>query len=113
MPHYFRKLAPLALCALGCAAFGARAVAGDPTYFRSDLGRASSATGSLPAILDGPGALRWRVPMDPGHSTPVRSGGKLFLTAYHAETRELAVLAVDEKSGKKRGDTLAPGGCCS
>jgi outer membrane protein assembly factor BamB len=53
----------------------------------------------LPSNFDAAGALRWRVPLDPGHSTPIRSGGRLFLTAYKAETRELEVVALDEKSG--------------
>jgi hypothetical protein len=69
-------------------------------YFRSDHGLADPSVGNLPSDLDAPGALRWRVPMDPGHSTPIVSGGKIFLTTYQTDSRELAVLALDEKTGR-------------
>jgi len=69
-------------------------------YFRSDYGLADPACGALPGLFDTPGALRWRMPLDPGHATPIVSHGKIFLTAYQKETRELTVLALDEKTGE-------------
>ena len=73
---------------------------GDVQYFRSDRGVAAPSGEALPAQLEAPAALRWRVPLDPGHSTPIVNGDRIFLTAYHAESRELITLALDEHTGK-------------
>src|SRR5437016_4955533 len=72
----------------------------DAIYFRSDEGVAGSAAGALPDRLDSPGALGWRVSLDTGHSTPILSNGKVFLTTYRAESKELATVALDEKTGQ-------------
>jgi outer membrane protein assembly factor BamB len=91
----------LSLLALaGLAFLNAGAADGGLKFFRSDHGLGGPACGPLPENLDAPGALRWRVPLDPGHATPIIEGGKIFLTAYHAETHELEVLALDEKTGQ-------------
>jgi outer membrane protein assembly factor BamB len=76
------------------------ASSGDARYFRSDEGVAASAAGPLPDHFDSPDLLRWRVPMDSGHSTPILWKGRVFLTTYRAESRELATVALDEKSGQ-------------
>ena len=95
------KYVRLFLCAFACLlTLNIHASENGLKYFRSDHGLADPSVGSLPSDLDSPGALRWRVPMDPGHSTPIVSGGKIFLTTYKAESRELAVLALDEKTGR-------------
>lgn len=70
------------------------------SYFRSDAGRQTGA-GPLPDRLDDPQLLNWRVALDSGHSTPILRGGKIFLTSYRPERKELAVEALDEKSGKQ------------
>ena len=85
---------------LGCFPLLGRAAEGDLKYFRSDHGLADAACGGLPSQVDAPGALRWRVPLEPGHSTPILSGGKIFLTGYQADSHELTVLALDEKTGQ-------------
>jgi outer membrane protein assembly factor BamB len=82
------------LASLAPAAASERAI-----YFRSDFGVAQAA-GSLPADLGTPEALRWRVPLDPGCSTPILHAGKIFLTTWKAESRELATVALDETNGK-------------
>jgi outer membrane protein assembly factor BamB len=68
-------------------------------YFRSDAGVALS-PGALPANLETPEALRWRVPLDGGHSTPIVQSGRIFLTSYRTDSRELATVALDEATGK-------------
>ena len=89
------------VCALICVLSSAgRAAESEAKYFRSDAGLAVASLGGLPAQFDAPGALRWRVPLDPGHSTPIVSGGRIFLTTWQAESHELAVLALDEKTGR-------------
>jgi outer membrane protein assembly factor BamB len=70
------------------------------SYFRSDAGR-QIGTGPLPDRLDTPEGLNWRVPMDSGHSTPIIRDGKIFLTSFQAESKQLAVVALDEKSGRQ------------
>ncbi|HZR17774.1 MAG TPA: PQQ-binding-like beta-propeller repeat protein [Verrucomicrobiae bacterium] len=69
-------------------------------YFRSDHGL-QTGTGPLPSQLDAADALVWRVPLDSGHSTPILAAGKIFLTTYRQESKELAVVALDQKSGKQ------------
>jgi outer membrane protein assembly factor BamB len=98
-PLLKNRLFPL-LCA---AATGVVALASSPDgslkYFRSDEG-VVAATGPLPDDFDAPGALLWRAPLDSGHSTPILAGGKIFLTTYDAEPKELATVALDEKTGQ-------------
>ena len=69
-------------------------------YFRYDQGVAGSGAGPLPDNFDTPGALRWRVPLDPGHSTPLLMDGKIILTTYRVASRELATMALDATDGK-------------
>jgi len=68
-------------------------------YFRSDFGLATGA-GPLPDQLGAPEALRWRVPFESGHSTPILCQERIFLTTYRPETKELAAVALDAGSGK-------------
>ncbi len=73
--------------------------AAEAKYFRWDAGVTHSA-GSLPSQFDAPETLRWRVPLDPGRSTPILLGGRIFLTTHHAESKELATIALDEATGR-------------
>jgi len=68
------------------------------SYFRSDQGLATGA-GSLPDKLEAPELLSWSVRVDSGHSTPILAGQKIFLTTYRGESKELAVVALDQASG--------------
>jgi outer membrane protein assembly factor BamB len=69
-------------------------------YFRWDGGVAGKEAGSLPENLDSPNVLRWRTPIDSGHSTPISCGGRIFLTTYGTRTNELATLAIAIDTGK-------------
>jgi outer membrane protein assembly factor BamB len=77
-------------------------VAADPqfVYFRSDGGRQSGA-GPLPFQLGAPDSLEWRIDLDSGHSTPLLYAGKIFVTTYRPNSRELALVALDQKSGRQ------------
>jgi outer membrane protein assembly factor BamB len=86
----------LLLCAF---ASNAALVAGS-TYFRSDDGVAGSGVGPLPQDFGVAAGLQWRVPLDPGHSTPVLCGDRIFLTGYRAASKELATVALDRKTGQ-------------
>src|SRR6478609_3640180 len=69
-------------------------------YFRSDHGQ-QTGTGPLPSDLEAPDSVVWRVALDSGHSSPIISAGKIFLTTFRAESKELAVVALDEKTGEQ------------
>ncbi len=77
-------------------------------YFRSDAGIAAATPRHLPDDFDSAGALRWRVVIDAGHSTPVLCGDKLILTTYRAAEQELATVALDAQSGEVLWKRAAP-----
>src|SRR2546426_1100088 len=89
----------LVLGAVASSALAAITPAAEAQYFRSDAGVASSA-GALPDNLEAPEALCWRVPLDGGHSTPILHNGKIFLTTYRTASRELATVALEQKTGR-------------
>src|SRR2546421_414107 len=97
MPRLLKQL--LFVCVMAATA-ASIAAAADSKYFRSDEGVAGSSSGPLPDNLDAPGALLWRVRLDPGHSTPVLVKDRIFLTTYRAESKELAALALDRQTGQ-------------
>ena len=82
------------------SAFAFAADSSNVQYFRSDFGVAGPSAKPLPANLEAPGALRWRVSMDSGQSTPVVSNGKILLTTYQRESKELATVALDANTGE-------------
>lgn len=89
---------------LGAAALTAPAA--ERAYFRSDLGIALDQR--LPAQLGAEGVRRWRTVLDSGHSTPVISAGKVFLTTFRAEERKLATVALDADTGRVLWERKAP-----
>jgi outer membrane protein assembly factor BamB len=73
-------------------------------YFRSD-GGVNIDAGRLPEKYDTP---FWKTPLASGHSTPVISKGKIFLTCHAEESNELATVALDEKTGRMLWKQIAP-----
>src|SRR5437867_1444900 len=92
--HSFLCVVATTVAAAGSSADGSL------RYFRFDKGVAGPAAGPLPDRFDAPGALGWRVPLDSGRSTPVLCSGKIFLTTYRSESKELATVALDDKTGQ-------------
>src|SRR3954469_16671900 len=78
---------------------GTFSLAESPVYFRSDRGLPAAA-GKLPNDLEAGSKLVWRTPLDSGHSTPILQSGKIFLTTSHAESSELATVALDAQTGR-------------
>jgi outer membrane protein assembly factor BamB len=80
----------------------AAAAAQEWTRFRGPNGTGVSGAAGLP-IEFGPekGAI-WKTPLLPGHSSPVLTATRIFLTAHtrEKETYKLYVLGLDRKSGK-------------
>ncbi|HKS38447.1 MAG TPA: PQQ-binding-like beta-propeller repeat protein, partial [Verrucomicrobiae bacterium] len=87
------------LCAIASVALPDTSAAA-ARYFRSAEGVVRPSSGRLPDDFGAPGALCWRVPMDSGHSTPILCDGKIFLTSYRAAAKELATVALDQKTGE-------------
>ncbi|MBI2946868.1 MAG: PQQ-binding-like beta-propeller repeat protein [Verrucomicrobia bacterium] len=108
---YIRKISQ----GLGCwamaatAALAANSPEASSKFFRSDTGKNFGLkTGPLPDRLDAPGALRWRLPVDSGHSTPVLCGGKIILTTYRDAEKELATVALDQETGRLLWKQVVP-----
>jgi len=95
----FLLLALLAIAAASALA-AASADSTHAQFFRSDFGVARVAGVSLPENFDAPGMLRWRVPVDSGHSTPVLGGGRIVLTTFRPVEQELATVALDQQTGQ-------------
>src|SRR6185295_16652030 len=56
--------------------------------------------GPLPDDLNAPRTLRWRMGIDSGQSTPILCNGKILLTSYRSDSKELATVALDQKTGE-------------
>lgn len=68
----------------------------------------SGQAGTLPERFDNPGQLCWRKALDPGHSTPIISAGKIFLTTFNESSQELATVALDKQTGDLLWREVAP-----
>src|SRR6266496_4311639 len=99
MSLHFNRLLPLILAVSAFGLYAADSRGAEGTYFRSDGGIARE-PGSLPGDLDANGKLSWRTPVDPGHSTPIVNGGRLFLTTWKANSKQMATVALDAETGK-------------
>jgi len=66
--------------------------------FRGPNGSGVSETSGLPAEFGPAKNLVWKTALPPGHSSPVLSGTRIFLTAYEGD--KLLTLALDRTSGK-------------
>ncbi len=54
--------------------------------------------------------VRWKIPVGPGISSPVVWGGRIFLTEFDRETKQLATVCIDRGTGKTLWRrTVAPG----
>src|SRR5258706_10820629 len=89
----------LVILTMSSALLASVAPAADAKYFRSDDGVMDSAA-ALPDNFEAPESMVWRVPLDPGHSTPVMHSGKIFLTTYRPDSRQLATVAMEEATGR-------------
>ncbi len=81
-------------------------LAGPPEYFRQDAG-VSPARVEIPFEL-ADRQLVWRQALQSGQSTPCVSEGKVFLTTYDSQTKELATLALDSQTGRVIWKNVAP-----
>jgi outer membrane protein assembly factor BamB len=78
-----------------------------PIFFRCDGGIAVTPAGSLPERLDSD-VLRWRTPLDSGHSTPIAFNKRIYLTTYNPAAKELATVALAADTGRILWKQIAP-----
>jgi len=87
------------LTAVGASVAAAQ---GQWSQFRGPNGTGVAVTTGLPAEFGPASHVLWKTPLPPGHSSPVLTATRIFLTAHTAEkdTYKLLVLALDRKTGK-------------
>jgi len=70
--------------------------------FRGPNGTGVSASSGLPSEFGPDRAVAWKTSLPPGHSSPVLTSTRIFLTAHSAdkENYTLSVLGLDRRSGK-------------
>lgn len=81
----------LVICALHVCACAAQ----DWTRFRGPNGSGVSDGAGLPAVFGPDRSLLWRTEIPPGHSSPVVTGSRLFVTAWDGDTLYLLCLHRD------------------
>src|SRR6267378_378822 len=81
-----------------------RAVAEDWPQFRGPNGTGVSASTGLPEEFGPNKNVIWKTPLPPGHSSPVLTKNRIFLTAHtkdkEKENYKLLVICLDRQSGK-------------
>lgn len=78
--------------------FAALAPAADWPRFRGPNGLGVSDSSNVPAEFGPDKNLVWRIPIPPGHSSPILVGERIFLTAYDGD--KLLTIALDRATGK-------------
>ncbi|MBZ5496292.1 MAG: PQQ-binding-like beta-propeller repeat protein [Acidobacteriia bacterium] len=72
------------------------------TRFRGPNGSGVSTATNLPVEFGPEKNVVWKTPLPPGHSSPVLTGTRIFLTAHtkDKENYQLSVICLDRQSGK-------------
>src|SRR5262249_9592962 len=73
-------------------------LAADWTQFRGPNGAGVSPSKALPDRFDLQKNVVWKTPLPPGHSSPVLTNDRIFVTAHERET--LLTIGLDRSSGK-------------
>ena len=82
-------IAPLVMMLAMFAATGA--VAEDWPQFRGPNGSGVSASTGLPEVFGPEKNVVWKTPLPPGHSSPVLTRDRMFITAYTKSQKQSAV----------------------
>jgi len=97
------------MCCLACWTSPASAQAAKPAaqsdlwmQFRGPNGTGVSPSTGLPIEFGPATAVVWKTPLPPGHSSPVLTATRIFVTAHTAdkENYKLSVIGLDRQSGK-------------
>ena len=87
-------------------ASGVASSASDWSQFRGPSGLGVAPTNNLPEKFGLQENLIWKVSLPPGHSSPVLSQDRIFLTAY--EDKKLLTIGLDRETGKVLWRRQAP-----
>jgi len=95
----------LPVLAILAAAFGA---ASEPGWsrFRGPNGSGISGATNVPTAFGPAKNLLWRLPLPPGHSSPILHGDRIYLTAFRGDT--LVTMAIDRVKGQVLWERAAP-----
>ncbi len=95
------------LLAWTAAATGlASAAAPDWSRFRGPNGSGVSAATQVPLEFGPTSNVQWRLPLPPGHSSPVLLGNRIYLTAFRGQA--LVTFAIDRATGRVLWERTAP-----
>lgn len=96
------RYVPVALAAVVCGVPAAEAQTEQWTRFRGDNGTGVSSSVGLPSEFGPELAVAWKTPLPPGHSSPVLTATRIFVTAHTAgkDDYTLSVIGLDRKTGK-------------
>ena len=103
MPMRRRTCALLTLLTGLWSGTGHLAAQGDTWFrFRGPNGAGVSAATGLPADFGPASNVAWRTPLPPGHSSPVLTATRIFVTAHTADKERdaLSVIGLDRRTGK-------------
>jgi len=91
----------IALVVLACSIGFPAAAEGQWTRFRGPNGTGVAASASVPIEFGPEKNVAWKTPLPPGHSSPVLTSHRIFLTAHTDDKNnyKLLVLCLDRKSG--------------
>jgi len=78
----------------------------DWTRFRGPNGSGVSAATNVPTEFGQANKLAWRLPLPPGHSSPILFGDRIYLTAFRGN--DLVTIAIDRTAGKILWEKTAP-----
>jgi len=98
MSHIKHILLALLIAALSLSSVAAE----DWSQFRGPNGTGVSATTGLPTEFGPDKNVIWKTPLPPGHSSPVLTRNRVFVTAHGKEkdTYKLLVICLDRQTGK-------------
>jgi outer membrane protein assembly factor BamB len=82
--------------------------AGPPDWsrFRGPNGSGISSATNVPTEFGPQKNLLWRLPLPPGHSSPILVGDRIYLTAFRGDA--LVTIAVDRQTGRPLWERAAP-----
>src|SRR5687767_6580681 len=92
----------LLITAFICLAGSITALAEDWPQFRGPNGNGISASTGLPVEFGPNKSVIWKTPLPPGHSSPVLTKNRIFVTAHTKEKEDykLLVICLDRQKGK-------------
>ena len=86
----------------------AAGIAADPDWsrFRGPNGSGLSTATAIPTAFDPGTNVKWRLPLPPGHSSPILFKDRIYLTAFRGQ--ELLTMAIDREKGTILWEAKAP-----